>query len=67
MLLDGVRCQVEECVFHDGNGCTAQSIEIRTNGNDIVGTPRGTMCATFQFQQVVHAENTHHDAHGASI
>ncbi|MCL6453248.1 MAG: DUF1540 domain-containing protein [Alicyclobacillus sp.] len=49
----GVRCKVEECVFHDeGDGCTAQSIEVRTNGNDIVGTPRGTMCATFQFHHV---------------
>lgn len=51
-MLKGVRCMVEECVFHEGTGCNAAEIEVLTNGNDIVGTPKGTMCGTFQFQSV---------------
>lgn len=46
----GVRCLVEECVFHDDHDCTAKAIEVCSNGNDVVGTPRGSMCATFRFR-----------------
>jgi hypothetical protein len=46
----GVECLVEECVFNDGHGCTAQRIEVRSNGNDIVGTSKGTMCGTFRYR-----------------
>lgn len=46
----GVRCVVEECVYHKKHQCTAESIEVQSNGNDIVGTPKGTLCATFQYR-----------------
>ncbi|MCL6548978.1 MAG: DUF1540 domain-containing protein [Alicyclobacillus sp.] len=46
----GIRCMVEECVFNDDHACTAESIEVRSNGNDIVGTNKGTMCATFRYR-----------------
>jgi hypothetical protein len=46
----GVRCLVEECVFNDEHNCAAESIEVESNGNDIVGTSKGTMCGTFRFR-----------------
>lgn len=46
----GVKCMVEECVFNEHHGCGASSIEVRSNGNDIVGTPKGTECATFRYR-----------------
>ncbi|MBX5436904.1 MAG: DUF1540 domain-containing protein [Alicyclobacillaceae bacterium] len=46
----GIRCMVEECVFNDSHACTAEAIEVRSNGNDIVGTNKGTMCATFRYR-----------------
>lgn len=46
----GVHCVVEECVFNDEHACTAASIEVESNGNDIVGTSKGTQCATFRFR-----------------
>ncbi|KPV43521.1 DUF1540 domain-containing protein [Alicyclobacillus ferrooxydans] len=50
-MLEGVRCVVEECIYHEpGHKCSAQSIEVRSNGNDIVGTFKGTMCSTFRYQ-----------------
>lgn len=47
---NGIRCVVEECVFNDHRNCTAESIEVASNGNDVVGTPKGTMCATFRYR-----------------
>lgn len=44
-----VRCKVEECVFNEDHGCTADEIEVLSNGNDIVGTPQGTLCATYRY------------------
>lgn len=46
----GVKCLVEECVFNEHHGCSADSIEVRSNGNDIVGTDKGTLCATFSYR-----------------
>lgn len=46
----GVKCLVEECVFNEDHDCAADSIEVKSNGNDIVGTSKGTMCATFRFR-----------------
>lgn len=46
----GVICVVEECVFNRDRDCLAEEISIRSNGNDIVGTPRGTMCSTFRYR-----------------
>lgn len=49
---NGVKCAVEECIFNDQNrNCTADSIEVLSNGNDIVGTTSGTQCATFEFER----------------
>jgi hypothetical protein len=46
----GVRCVVEECVFNERHDCVAENIEVSSNGNDIVGTSKGTMCATFRYR-----------------
>ncbi|UOF89892.1 DUF1540 domain-containing protein [Fodinisporobacter ferrooxydans] len=46
----GVRCTVEECSYNDNKNCIANSIEVRSNGNDIVGTKKGTLCATFEYR-----------------
>ncbi len=46
----GVKCLVEECVFNEHRNCAAHNIEVASNGNDIVGTSKGTMCATFRFR-----------------
>lgn len=46
----GVRCVVEECVYNDHHACVAESIEVQSNGNDVVGTPKGTLCATFRYR-----------------
>ncbi|MCL6593428.1 MAG: DUF1540 domain-containing protein [Alicyclobacillus sp.] len=46
----GVRCLVEECVFHEHHNCVAEHIEVTSNGNDIVGTSKGTQCATFRYR-----------------
>ncbi|GGI95618.1 hypothetical protein GCM10010885_01580 [Alicyclobacillus cellulosilyticus] len=46
----GVRCLVEECIFNEDRDCIADAIEVRSNGNDIVGTAKGTLCATFRFR-----------------
>jgi len=51
-----VRCVVEECVYNDGQHCGADSILIKSDGNEIVGTPRGTSCDTFAYRkQPVHS------------
>lgn len=47
---NGVRCGVEECIYNDSLQCNADSIEVMTNGNPIVGTTKGTRCATFEFE-----------------
>ncbi|WP_067933712.1 DUF1540 domain-containing protein [Alicyclobacillus kakegawensis] len=46
----GVTCFVEECVFNADDRCLADAIEVRSNGNDIVGTSKGTMCRTFRYR-----------------
>lgn len=46
----GVKCWVEECVYYEHEACIAESIEVRSNGNDIVGTDKGTLCATFSYR-----------------
>jgi hypothetical protein len=48
---NGVRCGVEECIYNSDFACTAESIEVMSNGNDIVGTTKGTRCATFEFEK----------------
>ncbi|MCL6443720.1 MAG: DUF1540 domain-containing protein [Alicyclobacillus sp.] len=45
-----VRCLVEECAFNEHRQCAADSIEVASNGNDIVGTSKGTQCATFRYR-----------------
>lgn len=49
---NGVKCGVEECIYNDHNhNCEADSIEVLSNGNDIAGTNKGTLCATFEFER----------------
>ncbi|MDP9728692.1 DUF1540 domain-containing protein [Alicyclobacillus tolerans] len=45
-----VKCAVEECLYNQNSACSAEEIEIRTNGNPIVGTSKGTMCETFIYK-----------------
>ncbi|RIV19615.1 DUF1540 domain-containing protein [Alicyclobacillaceae bacterium I2511] len=61
----GVVCLVEECIFYEDEGCTADEIQIRSNGNDIAGTAKGTLCATFEFGHPRHAKESYPEsAHG---
>lgn len=46
----GVKCQVEECVYNAESKCGAEMIEVTSNGNDVVGTTKGTMCGTFEYK-----------------
>jgi hypothetical protein len=46
----GVKCLVEECVFNERHACRAEEIEVASNGNDIVGTSKGTLCVTFRYR-----------------
>ena len=46
----GVKCQVEECTYNNETACKAELIEVTSNGNDIVGTNKGTMCGTFEYK-----------------
>ena len=40
---NGVRCNVERCIYHDGcHGCNASKIEVSCGGS-----PQSTMCSTF--------------------
>lgn len=55
----GVRCTVEECKYNENKDCTANSIEVRANGNDIVGTKKGTLCATFEYRDFDDARNAY--------
>lgn len=48
---NGVKCVVEECIYNDNHDCTADSIQVMSNGNEIVGTTKGTRCATFEFEK----------------
>ena len=41
---------VEECTFNERHACVAESIEVASNGNDIVGTKNGTLCLTFHYR-----------------
>ncbi|OFW80428.1 MAG: hypothetical protein A2201_06215 [Alicyclobacillus sp. RIFOXYA1_FULL_53_8] len=45
----GVKCLVQECIHNHQNDCVAEAIEVHANGNNIVGTEKGTLCATFKF------------------
>ncbi|MCY0888997.1 MAG: DUF1540 domain-containing protein [Alicyclobacillaceae bacterium] len=55
----GVRCLVEECKYHERDACMAPEIEIGTTGNAIVGTSRGTMCATYVYRDFKPQDKTH--------
>lgn len=55
----GVKCLVEECVYNEHHDCSATSIEVVSNGNDIVGSPKGTKCATFSFRDFDDAQIHH--------
>ncbi|BCJ85382.1 DUF1540 domain-containing protein [Effusibacillus dendaii] len=58
---NGVKCGVEECIFNDKDrNCTADAIEVLSNGNEIVGTTKGTRCATFEFER-------HDNRYGATV
>ncbi len=45
-----VKCNVEECVYNESLHCSADSILIKSIGNDVVGTTRGTICDTFSYR-----------------
>jgi hypothetical protein len=45
-----IQCFVEECVFNQELLCHASRVEVRSNGNDVVGTSKGTMCRTFRYR-----------------
>jgi hypothetical protein len=45
-----IQCFVEECVFNQAMLCHASRVEVRSNGNDVVGTSMGTMCRTFRYR-----------------
>lgn len=47
---NAVKCAVEECVYNESNHCSAASILIKSSGNEIVGTPKGTLCDTFSYR-----------------
>ncbi len=49
-MLGAVRCTVEECVYNKSLHCSAESILIKVDGNDTVGTSRGTRCDTFSYK-----------------
>lgn len=50
--MPNVKCAVEECIYNDhDHTCTADAIEVLSNGNEIVGTTKGTRCATFEFER----------------
>jgi hypothetical protein len=46
----GVKCTVEECIYNAETACEADEIEVTSNGNEIVGTNKGTMCGTFEYK-----------------
>lgn len=49
---NAVKCGVEECIYNDHQrNCTADEIMVASNGNEIVGTTKGTRCATFEFER----------------
>ncbi|KEO82394.1 DUF1540 domain-containing protein [Tumebacillus flagellatus] len=52
----GVKCQVEECVYNKETKCVADAIEVTSNGNAIVGTNKGSMCATFEYRDHYRAD-----------
>lgn len=53
----GIKCQVEECVYNKETACSADLIEVTSNGNDIVGTNKGTMCGTFEYREHYRADS----------
>ena len=46
-----VRCTVEECIYNRSLHCSAESILIKVDGNDTVGTSHGTRCDTFSYSR----------------
>jgi hypothetical protein len=56
-----VRCTVEECKYNDNQDCTAREILVQSNGNDIVGTEKGTLCATFEYRDFDDARASERD------
>lgn len=53
----GVKCQVEECVHNKETSCAADLIEVTSNGNNIVGTNKGTMCGTYEYKEHYRADS----------
>ncbi|ASS75037.1 hypothetical protein CIG75_08585 [Tumebacillus algifaecis] len=53
----GVKCQVEECTYNKETACSAEKIEVSSNGNDVVGTNKGTLCATFEYSDHYRAKS----------
>ncbi|WP_109430189.1 DUF1540 domain-containing protein [Sulfoacidibacillus thermotolerans] len=53
-MLSGVKCLVDQCVYNQSLHCTAASILIKSQGNDVVGTTRGTLCDTFSYRNPNH-------------
>jgi|GEM_PF-1386462 len=49
-----VKCLVEQCVYNSSLHCSAESVMIKPQGNEIVGTSRGTLCATFSYRDPNH-------------
>lgn len=43
-----ITCQCEECGFNVNHVCTAEGIEVRSNGDNIVNSSEGTCCHTFR-------------------
>jgi len=47
---------VEECVHNASKLCKADVIEVTSNGNDVVGTNKGTMCGTYEYREHYRAD-----------
>jgi hypothetical protein len=52
----GVSCMVEECIYNAEKACKADKIEVTSNGNDVAGTNKGTMCGTFEYRDHYRAD-----------
>ncbi|WP_291637888.1 DUF1540 domain-containing protein [Clostridium sp.] len=43
-----MKCMCEECHHNKSHECHAESVEIRSNGNNKVESASGTCCSTFK-------------------
>jgi hypothetical protein len=50
-------CQVEECIYNTQKLCSAESIEVKSSGNMVVGTSAGTRCGTFEYKEGTHLKD----------